>query len=413
MKGNNRLLKILAAAAAVIIVIYFAAEMYSLTSRTYTTETIYEQTVLETIDAKMYVIRDETLLNTQCSGVTVPLAQNGERVSKGSTIAAVFSSESAAENYVNANTLESKLHSYQKIDNQLKLDNVDLNRLNDEICYSFNSMLDAVYSNDYSDIADDKLSFIEKLSRKQISLDKEVDCSPQLSELQSEISVLRLNSNPSEIISAQSAGYYVSKVDGYENILTSADIENLTKEKLDDAFKAKKADAPEGSIGKIIDGYNWYVATIIDSAKVSEISDGKTVSLIFSESGEETVSTYIHSVKAVNSKKSLVVFRCNLMNESLTELRIVDGKIVINEYTGLKVSRDAIRLDEDGNSGVYVRRGNIVNFRSLNILYSEDSFVIAARPSEDSGIKLAHTHAKLYDEVIISGKELKDGMVIG
>ena len=413
MKGNERLLKILAAASAVIIVIYFAAEMYSLTSRTYTTETIYEQTVLETIDAKMYVIRDETLLNTKSSGVTVPLAENGERVSKGSTIAAIFSSESAAENYVNADSLEEKLYSYQKIDNQLKLDNVDVNRLNDEINNSFNSMLDAVYCNDYSDLSGDKLLFTEKLSRKQISLDKEVDCSSQVAELQSEITALRQSSSPSEIISAQSAGYYVSKVDGYENVLTSADIENLTKDKLDDAFKAKKTDAPEGSIGKIIDGYNWYVATIIDSAKFSEITDGKTVSLIFSESGEETVSTYIHSIKAVNSKKSLVVFRCNLMNDKLTELRVVNGKIVINEYTGLKVSRDAVRLDEEGNSGVYVRRGNIVNFRSLNILYSEDSFVIASRPPENSDIKLAHTHAKLYDEVIISGKELKDGMVIG
>ena len=76
LKGNDRLLKILAAAAAVIIVIYFAAEMYSLTARSYTTETIYEQTVLETVDAKMYVIRDESLLTTTSSGVTVPLAKN-------------------------------------------------------------------------------------------------------------------------------------------------------------------------------------------------------------------------------------------------------------------------------------------------------------------------------------------------
>ena len=47
------------------------------------------------------------------------------------------------------------------------------------------------------------------------------------------------------------------------------------------------------------------------------------------------------------------------------------------------------------------------------ILYSEDEFVIASKPSENSDIKLPHAHAKLYDEVIISGKELKDGMVIG
>ncbi len=413
MKGNDKLLKILAAAAAVFIVIYFAAEMYSLTSRTYSTETIYEQTVLETIDAKMYVIRDETLLTVNSSGVTVPLAENGERVSKGSTIAAIFPSESSAENYVNSKSLSQKLESYKKISTQLKYDNVDVNKLNSEIGNDFILMLDAAYNNDYSDLSSTKLSFAEKLSRKQISLNKDVDCSAQIAELQSEISVLNSNSSPSEIITAESAGYYVSKVDGFENVLTSADIDSLTKEKLDDAFDAKKADEPSGSIGKIIDGYNWYVATVIDSAAVSEIADKKSVDLIFNDSGEDTVSTYIHSVKAVDSKKSLIVFRCNLMNDNLTGLRIVDGKIVINDYTGLKVSRDAVRLDEEGNSGVYVRRGNVVNFRSLNIIYSEDSFVIAVKPSENEGVKLPYTHAKLYDDVIISGKELKDGMVIG
>ena len=101
------------------------------------------------------------------------------------------------------------------------------------------------------------------------------------------------------------------------------------------------------------------------------------------------------------------------MNDELISLRKINGKIVINNFTGLKVNRDAIRLDDNGNTGVYVRRGNIVNFRSINIIYSEDSFVIASKPGENSDIKLPYTHLKQYDEVIISGKELKDGMVIG
>ena len=412
MNGKDRLLRVLAAAAAVIIVIYFAAEMYSLTSRTYTTETIYEQTVLETVDAKMYIIRDETLLTTTASGVTVPLADNGERVSKGSTIAAVFPSESSAENYVSVESLEKKLESYRKIDSQLSLDNVDVNKLNDEINGEFISILNSLYYNDYSDLGEDKLSFAEKLSRKQISLDKDVDCTAKIAALQSDISALQSSSTPSEIITAESAGYYVSKVDGYEGVLTCEDIDSLTKDKLDDAFKADKNAVQAGSIGKIIDGYNWYIATVMDTATVSELSDNKSVNLIFSDSGDETVTTYIHSVKSVDSKESLVIFRCNLMNESLTGLRMVDGKIVVNDYTGLKVSRDAIRLDDEGNSGVFVRRGNIVNFRSLNILYSEDDFVIVSKPSENSDIKLPYAHVKLYDEVIISGKELKDGMVI-
>ena len=135
--------------------------------------------------------------------------------------------------------------------------------------------------------------------------------------------------------------------------------------------------------------------------------------IVFDDFESEPIKTNVYLNKTIDSEKSLIIFRCNLMNEHLAQLRMVDGKIVINEYTGLKVDRDAIRVDDNGKSGVFIRRGNIVNFRSLNIIYSEDSFVIASKPSESSDIELDYPHLKLYDEVIISGKELKDGMVIG
>lgn len=413
MKSKDRLLKVLAAAAAVIVVLFFAAEVYSLANKAYDTQTAYEQTVLDTMDAEMYIIRDETILNTTSTGVIVPLADNAERVSKGSTIAASFPSEAAAENYVKVQSLSKKLEAYQKIDSQLKLANIDIGKLTDEIDYDFESMLNAAYNNDYSTLGEVKLSFSEKLSRKQISFGSDVDCAEKISEIQNEISALNSTGTPSEIITAEESGYYVSKLDGYENVLTGNDIDTLTVEMLDKAFNGKKSEISDSSIGKIIDGYNWYIATVIDSSEAGSFTKGKSVRLMFDDSGKNPVKTVVHLVKNFDSSKTLIVFRCNLMNEELAALRKVDGKIVLNEYTGLRVDRDAVRLDEEGNSGVYVRTGNMVNFRSLNIIYSEDSFVIAAKPSADSGIKLSHAHLKLYDEIIISGKELSDGMVIG
>lgn len=412
MKSKDRLLKVLAVAAAIIIIVYFAAEIYGLASRSYGTETVYEQTVLETIDAEMFIIRNESLLTNVSSGVTVPIAKNAERVSKGSSIAAIFSSEAAAENYVEAQALTSKLETYQKINNQLRLAEVDMDKLSAEVDSGFEAILDAAYENNYSTLSDDKLTFCEKLSRRQISLDMNVDCSAQISQLQSRISTLTSGGAPVEIITAEASGYYVTREDGYENIITADDIDSLTADKLKEAFESKKKEPSEGSIGKVIDGYNWYIATLIDSNKATSFRKGQSVRLILDESANNYVTTYVYSISSVDDKESMIIFRCNLMNESLAELRKVNGKIVTNDYTGLKVPRDAIRLDENGNSGVFIRRGNIVNFRSLNIIYSEDEFVIASKPSSDSDIQLEYTHLKLYDEVIVSGKELKDGMVI-
>ncbi len=413
MKSKDRLLKVLSVFAAVIIIVFFASEIYSLSVKSYTTELAFEETVLNTIDADMFIIREETVLTVPTSGVVVPLADNAERVSKGSSIAAVFTTEEAAENYIKLQSLQRKLASYQIIDGQLKMSNVDIEKLTDEINSEFKKILDSSYYNDYEGLGDLKLSFSEKISRKQISLDKEVDCASQIAELQNEISALSSSSVPAQIITADASGYYVNKEDGFENLISVDTINELTAEKLNEFLDSEKKEPTPGSIGKIIDGYNWYVACIVDSVHTSTFEKGKPVSLIFGDSDEDVVSTYFHSLKKINDSESLVVFRCTLMNDELISLRKINGKIVIDDFTGLRVNREAVRIDENGNTGVYIRRGNIVNFRSLNIIYSEDSFVVAARPGENSDIKLPYTHLKQYDEVIISGKELKDGMVIG
>ena len=413
MKSKDRLLKVLSVLAAVVIIVFFTSEIYSLSARTFSTQIVYEQNVLNTVDAEMFIIREETVLTVPVSGVTVPLADNAERVSKGSSIAAVFATEEAAENYVELQSLQKRLAAYQKIDGQLRLSNVDIDKLTDEINSEFKDILDSAYYNDFGNLSDLKLSFSEKLSRKQISLDNEVDCAARIAQLQNEISAISSSSVPSQIITAEASGYYVNKEDGFENLISVESIDTLTAEMLNEALESEEKEPTAGSIGKIIDGYNWYIACIIDPAHASAFQKEKAVNLIFGDSDEDVVSTYLHSVKKISDSESLVVFRCTLMNEELISLRKINGKIVIDDFTGLKVSRDAVRIDEDGNTGVFVRRGNIVNFRSINIIYSEDSFVVAAKPGENSDIKLPYTHLKQYDEVIISGKELKDGMVIG
>lgn len=425
MNFKQKLSKIVPVFAIIIIVVFAVSEIYSLSSRTLVTQITYEQTVLETVDAQMYVIKDETILTNNASGIIVPVAENSERVSRGSAIAAVFSSESSAENYSNLQNLNKKLQSYQKIDNSLRLADVDLDKLNSEIDAAFQNILNSAYNNDYSALSEDKMTFSEKLSRKQISLNEDVDVSAHISQVQSEIAAIQSDAAPSQIISADTAGYYVSHLDGYENMLTTQDIDTLTADKLNEALNAKQSSVPSNSIGKIIDGYNWYTACIVNSADISSFDVGDSIKLIFDDFGNDTVKTVVHSVASVDDVNSLVIFRCNLMNEFLSGLRIVSGKIVIEEHTGLKVNKDALRINDEGQEGVYVRRGELITFRRLNIVYSEESFVIATPPviteednKEGNEEKLKekksfiNNHIKLYDEVIVSGKELSDGMVI-
>lgn len=413
MKSKDRMLKFLAGTVAIIIVAFFCLKIYELTTKSFETQTVYEQTVLDTVDAQMYIIRDETLLSNESTGVIVPVASNGERVSSGSEIAAVFSSEAEANNYVSIESLNKKLESYQKVDSQLKLANLDIEKLSAEIRSDYFKILNAAYDNNFDDLSDDELSFAEKLSRKQISLSETVDCSEKIASLQAQISSLQSSANPREIIKSEVSGYYVSKLDGYENMLTSADIDNLSYAQLDVAYSAEKSETPENSLGKIISGYNWYIACKVETAKLSGYKEGTKINLILGDSSENLVQTDVYKIITIDPTNSIFIFRCNLMNDSLATMRKVNGKIAVDEMTGLKVRKDAVRVDNDGNSYVYVRRGNIVNTRSINVIYNDKDFILAVKPSEDSGIQLPYAHIRLYDEVVISGKEIYDGMVIG
>ena len=78
--------------------------------------------------------------------------------------------------------------------------------------------------------------------------------------------------------------------------------------------------------------------------------------------------------------------------------------IVLETYTGLQVNSKAVRF-VDGEKGVYVLSGSVVHFVPVNIIYSTDSYCICE--TETTGVRL-----KLYDEVIIKGKNLYDGKVI-
>ena len=79
--------------------------------------------------------------------------------------------------------------------------------------------------------------------------------------------------------------------------------------------------------------------------------------------------------------------------------------MVKKEYDGLKVSKNALRV-VDSKRGVYVLTGMQVKFVEVNVLFSNDSYMICEKQSADDSV------LRLYDEVIVKGKNLYDGKII-
>ena len=80
--------------------------------------------------------------------------------------------------------------------------------------------------------------------------------------------------------------------------------------------------------------------------------------------------------------------------------------VIKSEYSGLMVSRKALRV-VDSVRGVYVVNGMQINFVPVNIIYSAEDFYICEKQTDNDGV------LKLYDSVVVKGKNLYDGKIIG
>ena len=406
---NIKIATVLCCAAAAV---FICVQLFNIAAQPYSTQTATRQTVLSTVDVELFVLRDESLLMGEGGYTVVPLAANAERIAKGSTVAAYFTSGEAANNYVNSSRIKDKLESYKTIDKQLSLANVDMDKLSESVDGAFNDIVNSAYLDDYSALADIKLDFLERLSLKQISLGKSIDCSAKIASLEGQLAALESSAVPEKIVTADRSGYFVSELDGYENAIPFDTYKNASIESIEAALKSEKAPAPAGCLGKVIAGYDWYLLGVLDTVSATALKKGSTVKLIIGASSEDSLEVTVNSVSDVSDGKAAVVFKCKRMNEQLATMRKVNAKVVFAELTGLKVDKQAIRVNAEGENGVYVIRGNIVSYRSLNVVYSEDTFVIAKAPDSGSDIELSAPHLKLYDEIVISGKDLRDGMVI-
>lgn len=398
---KNRIFKFGVIGAAVLVALFFFSKIGDIVSNEYETVSAEMATVYDTVDVKAYILRDETVITNSHGGTVVTTAKNGEKVKASSTIAATFGSSKSAENYTRLSYLRDLLDGYKTIDSQQEYANVDVDSLGDAIDSEFDDILTAIYEGNYSDMSDMKLEYLVDVSRRRISFSEKVDVTQKIQELENEIASLETTCVPANKVIAGVEGYYVSDTDGFENTLPVTKLNGLTSKDIEKALKASPGKEPANCIGKVVGGFYWYLACVIDKEAMNDIIGNGKIYQVFINGSANTVRAQIHSVTKEDEDRYVLVLRCNAMNEECLALRTVNAKIVIDEYTGLKVPKSAVRVI-DGNRCVYARVGNVTKQRYINVVFSSDEYVIAAENEEKT--PKGYTHLRNHDEVIVNGK---------
>ena len=284
------------------------------------------------------------------------------------------------------------------------LEAADLDMINAKTEKCLNNLIVSAACGDYNNFSDYSEALLSSLNRRQAAMGETADFSAQLNALKSELSSLSSSLPAAKgTVKAAQSGYFVSKVDGYEKALNCDNLDGITPEYLNGI---KAGETGSDVIGKIVSDYEWYIAAQMTINESLNYKEGDSLTVYTSVKSYPKLPVTVKKINiSETSSSAVVLFACNEMNSELASMRSGPMTVVKKEYDGLKVSKNALRV-VDSKRGVYVLTGMQVKFVEVNVLFSNDSYMICEKQSADDSV------LRLYDEVIVKGKNLYDGKII-
>lgn len=394
-KTKKLVVKLAVSALAVAVVSYLLYQVISVLSAPYKTVLCTQTTVTDSVSADGIAIRNEAALGgSQGVGYSYQVA-DGFRVSAGEVIAYIYANEAHAEKIQRLNSLRAER------DMLIALQNSAAGTA--DILQSKNELYTAIsrFSQGYSNNIDTKQIKLALASYyRQAS--READYGSRIAGLNTLISSLEISqSEPPLQLTAPHSGYVITHCDGFEGLISGDDVFTVTIDQLEGVMTAPIV---HSSTPKLTDGFVWYFAVIVDSEYAARLRTGDHLSLDFTYSGGEEIPARIVRTDLDSEKgKLLVIFELDRFNSSTAGLRLETVKINFRSYTGVTVPRSALRM-ENGQTGVYIKFGNVVRFVTIDPVFENDSFILSAAQAGGSSGKL-----RLYDEIIVEGRDLYVG----
>ena len=399
MKGHflGRILYVL---FAVFVVIYLVGVVWNNVYDPVSTVTALHITAEDSIETDGFVIREEKILGAVTSGVVEMQVSEGERAAKGDAVAYVYASQSDLDKVHKKKDLSARIDRLENLMNQGN-EVVDLKTIDNAIVKMSEELSSYCETNNYSKIPQTVDEMKNKtLSREYVYRDKS-DLKTVIDGLKAERTAIG-NVGATKAIYAPNPGYYSGDSDGLETVLSCSKIEELTPSRykeIDDGITLNSQN--DGTLGKLVTEFYWNYATLVSIEDAERISVGKKAQLSFENPIYPEVTARVQWKSEPENGKVCVVFRVDEHVGDFTLARKLRANVVIRSYEGLKVPREALRMNEDGEQGVYCLIDSQVKFKPVETIFEKESYYIVAYDSTNTKSLL------LYDEIVVSAKELE------
>lgn len=401
MKKTSPLMKILPIAVLAAVLVYFAVQLYNYLSDPVNTTLVTEGQAEDTIALNGWLLRDEEVLPAQ-SGTLSRVRQEGERVGVGQVLARVYANDGALQTVSQIETLELQLQqlqfaltSYLNPDAALKLDT--------SITGDILTLRQALTGGDYTAAEGDIAPLKAAVLKRDHPYASQEEIQTEIKSVEGQIKSLEASLSGTTV-TARASGTYSAVCDGYETVLTKAFLEDVTPGKL---ARLRPVDE-QSNMGKLIYGDTWYYVVTLPEEQASYLKSQGAVTLRFAKGFDQNIRMQVVSVSAPEDGQAAVTLSCRKYLAQTTLLRHQAADVILRTYEGLRVPSNALRVSEEGVTGVYCVDGSTAAFRPVTVLYQGQGYALV-QPAE--GVSDTRT-LRVGDEVIATAGTLSDGKVI-
>ena len=403
--NSAKVVRISTIVIAVFMIVYVVCQLFRFDGDNYATQTVYEQTVYESIPVEGILFREETVIPVGKNGIMSCNYSVGEKVSTKTKLGSLYQNQKAIDTERELKNIENTLGTLEKIQGQS--DSVDIVKpeiLNNAIGEYGDRLILARENENFADLFEIRAGLTEAYAKRDVLLNGEADYTENINNLKSQRDSLKSSLGTSEkAFYSTAAGYFVDHIDGGESVFTEEYLYTLKASEIKNYIENYEGYKADDSSVKVVKDHNWFYVTVVPEEKANNLKTGNKAELSFPNQ-KSTVSVTVKSVEFDEETKAYkVIFRGDTVNDFLLSTRVQSAKVMITPHKGIKVPKKALRFKDD-EMGVYIKTMNKIYFRKIDKLYEGDDFIISKTYFNNTD-----GYLELYDDVIVKGKDLYDG----
>lgn len=368
--------------------------------------------VQEEIMTDGYIFRQQEVIKAPMAGYLECLVNDGDRVKEGQKIGVIHAGEYDADRARKIRELTDRIARLEESGSESTYVG-DSVMTEQRLSLLARDLSDQRREHDMSVLAEGKKG-LEYLIEQKNAADQSdgAERDKTLTSLKRELRELQMSAESGfQELYAGMQGVFCSRIDGMEAELTLDAAKEMTVSKLEELDRKpleRKVSVEAGDAAcKVVNNYGWCYATCIPEKDAEQISVGSEIRMRFFELANHTITGTVQSISEPEKGKVAVVVYTNRFVDGIYGISRASAEIIKASSEGIKVPVESLHAKE-GKPGVYVLRLGVIRFVPVKVLYRNETWaVISAVRDSDSEYYL-----KIYDEVIVSGKNLEDGKVV-